>query len=100
MGLRELLTVEVEKQEPESVTSLEYLQRIYRDTTQPTAVRMRAAIESLPYENPKLSAMSIAAISGNDFARALDKAIEASNKAKLIELAPVEAQVCEGEGDD
>jgi hypothetical protein len=45
--------------EPERVTSLEYL--LYRDPPQPTSVRMRAAIESLPFENPRLSAVALAA---------------------------------------
>jgi len=47
MGLRELLKVEVEEREPERVNSLEYLQKIYRDPTQPTSFSMRAAIEAL-----------------------------------------------------
>ena len=46
---------------------------------------MRAAIESLPYEVPKLSAMAVTSMTGNDFARALDRCIERSNRAKLIE---------------
>jgi hypothetical protein len=50
--------------------------------------QMRAAIESLPYENPKLSAMAVTSMSANDFARALDRCIERSSKAKLIELKP------------
>jgi hypothetical protein len=47
---------------------------------------MRAAIESLPYENPKLSAMAVTSMTGNDFARALDKCIERSTK--VIEHRP------------
>ncbi len=51
-------------------TSLHLLQRIYRDVAQPLSVRLRAAIESLPYENPKLSAVAVTAMSANDFAAA------------------------------
>jgi hypothetical protein len=85
MGLRELMRIEVEEREPEKVNSLEYLQRIYRDPAQPHSVRMRAAIESLPYENPRLSAVALGRLTGEDFASRLDRAVEASNRAKLIE---------------
>ena len=86
MGLRELMRIEAEKQEPpEKVNSLEYLQRIYRNPEQPTALRMRAAIEALAFENPKLSAVGVGYLEGNTFAERLDRAIEASNRAKLIE---------------
>jgi len=48
MGLRELMRAQAEeRQPPERVNSLEYLQRIYRDPNQPTPVRMRAAIEAV-----------------------------------------------------
>jgi hypothetical protein len=46
------------------------------------------ARKALPYENPKLSAMAVASLSGNDFAKALDRAIMRSGK--LIEAKAVE----------
>jgi hypothetical protein len=79
------MRIEVEERQPERVNSLEYLQRIYRDPTQPHSVRMRAAIESLPYENPRMSAVAVGYLDGNTFAERLDRAIAASEKAKLIE---------------
>jgi hypothetical protein len=85
MGLRELMRIEGEKQEPEKVNSLEYLQRIYRDPTQPHTVRMRAAIEALPFETPRVSAVAVGYLTANDLATRLDRAIKASNRAKLIE---------------
>jgi hypothetical protein len=85
MGLRELMRVEVEEREPERVTSLEYLQRIYRDPAQPTSVRMRAAIESLPFENPRMSVVAVGYLDGNTFAKKLERAIARSDRAKLIE---------------
>jgi hypothetical protein len=86
MGLRELMKIDTDpKVEPEKGNSLEYLQRIYRDPTQPIAVRMRAAIEAMPFETPRVSAVTVGYIQGNDFASRLERAIEAAEKAKLIE---------------
>jgi len=85
MGLRESMRVEVEEREPDRVNSLEYLQRIYRDPAQPTSVRMRAAIEALAFENPRMSAVSVGYLDGNTFAEKLERAICASERAKLIE---------------
>jgi hypothetical protein len=50
-----------------------------------TGVRIRAAVEALPYENPRLSAIAVGRLTGEDFATRLDRAVEASNRAKLIE---------------
>jgi hypothetical protein len=85
MGLRELMRIEVEEREPEKVNSLEYLQRIYRDPTQPTPVRMRAAIEALAFENPRLSAVGVGYLTGDTFAERLERAINRSEHARLIE---------------
>jgi hypothetical protein len=90
MGLRELMRIEAEEREPERVNSLEYLQRIYRDPTQPTPVRMRAAIEALSFENPKLSAVGVGYINNDTFAQRLDRAILRSEAAKLIEGRAIE----------
>jgi hypothetical protein len=65
-------------------TSLEFLQAVYLNETLPLSVRLRAAIEAAPYEHHKLSAMAIA-VSEHDFAVKLDRAIERSDRAKLIE---------------
>jgi hypothetical protein len=90
MGLRELMRIEVEERGPEKVNSLEYLQRIYRDPTQPTPVRMRAAIEALAFENPKLSAVGVGYLTNDTFAERLERAIRASDRAKVIEGRAIE----------
>ena len=90
MGLRELMRVEVEEREPERVNSLEYLQRIYRDPTQPTPVRMRAAIEALQFENPKLSSIGVGYLTNDTFVERLERAINRSDRAKLIEGRVIE----------
>jgi hypothetical protein len=48
---------------------------------------MRAAIEALPHEHPRLGAIATANMNGQDFASMLEKVIERSgNVPKLIEL--------------
>jgi hypothetical protein len=66
-------------------TSLEFLQAVYLNEKLPLSVRMRAAIESLSYEHPKL--MAVAHFNGN-FADELDKKID-ERRMKLIEHVPV-----------
>jgi hypothetical protein len=43
-----------------------------------------------PYEHPKLTAIAVGRLTGEDFATRLDLAIERSNRAKLIEGRVVE----------
>ena len=91
MGLREFMRAQAEeRQPPERVNSLEYLQRIYRDPNQPTPVRMRAAIEALAFENPRLSAVGVGALNGEDFYNRLERAVNRSERAKLIEGRVIE----------
>jgi hypothetical protein len=77
----------VEEDEPEKVeegpegdTSLQLLQTVYRDRKQPLNVRVRCAVEALAHEYPRVSAVAISHMDGNDFATALDRAIERSKQ--------------------
>ena len=74
----------------EKPTSLEFLQAVYLNETLPLPTRLRAAIEAAPYEHPKLTAVSVGYHDGTAFADRLDRAIEASNRAKLIEGRVIE----------
>ena len=47
--------------------------------------QLRMLIELLPFHLPKLSAVAVGRLTGEDFATRLDRAVEASNRAKLIE---------------
>jgi hypothetical protein len=64
----------------DEIRALAYLQSIYRNPMEATPTRMRAAIECLPFENPKLSATAIATMDGKSFAEALERAIERSKQ--------------------
>jgi len=55
---------------------------------------MRAAIESLPYENPRMSAVAVGYLDGNTFAEKLDRAIARSDRAKLIEGHAIRDEGC------
>jgi hypothetical protein len=103
MGLRELMRMEAEGRlaAPERVNSLEYLQRIYRDPNQPTPVRMRAAIEALSFENPKLSAVGVGSLDAQDFYSRLERALKRTEEArKMIDLEVVQVDDGEDEGSD
>jgi hypothetical protein len=63
---------------------LNFLQRVYRSVKQPMSRRLRAAIEALPHEHPRLGAIATASMNGQDFASMLERAIERSGKAPLM----------------
>jgi hypothetical protein len=70
-------------------TSLDFLQAIYRSVKQPMSRRLRAAIEALPHEHPRLGAIATTSMNGQDFASLLERAIERSSKER--ELKQIEA---------
>ncbi len=78
-----------------NATSLDFLQAIYRDPTQPLNTRMRAAQAALPFEHPKLGVT--VQVSGGDLAERLMYALQATNKVinarpmQVIEASPVAA---------
>jgi hypothetical protein len=67
-------------------TAHELLKIIYQCPELPLTTRMRAAIASLPFEAPKLSAVYQA--SETDFAALLDQRIRRIEQSKLIEHHP------------
>ena len=83
-----LAELEQEPAVPEGETSLQLLQAIYRDKRQPLNVRVRCAIESLPFEVPKLSATAVAAIDGQTFAEALERATARSDMVRSTVALP------------
>jgi hypothetical protein len=76
---------------PKDTRALELLQMVYRGEVKVSPQQMRAAIESLPFESPKLIATASAILDGQTFAELLDRAIERSQRPlKLIEGQPVQ----------
>ena len=72
-----------------------YLKSVYQNPLQPTSVRMKAAIEALEVEKPRLKATAVGLYDGNDFASKLEQAIlRSEGKAlpapKVIEHSPAE----------
>jgi hypothetical protein len=65
--------------------ALELLQMVYRGELAASPQQMRAAIERLPYENPRMSAVAVSYLDGSTFAEKLERAIARSDRAKLIE---------------
>jgi hypothetical protein len=76
-------------------TSLDFLQKVYRSVKQPISRRLRAAIEALPHEHPRLGAVAIGSMNGEDFASMLERAIERSGKER--EVKHIEARVITSE---
>jgi hypothetical protein len=83
-----LAELEQEPDAPDGETSLKLLQAIYKDKRQPLNVRVRCAIEALPFEVPKLSATAIATMDERSFAAALDRCIERSKSPPPMPNAP------------
>ena len=79
--------------EEEGVTSLKFLQTIYRNPEVPLPVRMKAAAIAIEYELPRLAVTAM--VNAGDFADQLEQAIERSRKVSpMIEAKPmVEASV-------
>ena len=70
---------------PEDVRALELLQKVYRGEVKATPQQMRVPIECLSYENPKLSAVQVGFVNAEDFASRLERALNRSERARLIE---------------
>jgi len=72
------------------LSALELLQLAYRGKIKLTPQQARCAIESLPYETPKLSATAITTMDGQSFAEALDRCIERSKQPVPLLNSPTE----------
>jgi hypothetical protein len=98
LNVRYMKEPEPEPVLPEGTTAKQALEMVYRGLIELTPQQMRAAIELLPYENPKLSATAIATMDGKTFAEALERAIERSKSPPMLNGPVVELSAEELKG--
>jgi hypothetical protein len=67
----------------EGESALGLLQAVYKSRLVSLSTRIKCAMAALPFESPKLVATAL--YTSDDFATLLDKAIERSNGARLID---------------
>jgi len=65
------------------VDPLTFLKAVYMNVELPLSVRMRAAIELLPFTHPKLAVTAM--VSEQDFATVLDRRLKRIEEMKLLE---------------
>jgi hypothetical protein len=68
------------------IDPLTFLKAVYMNVELPLSVRMRAAIELLPFTYPKLAVTAV--VSEQDFATVLDRRLKRIEEMKLIEAKP------------
>ena len=69
---------------PDDATPLDFLQAVYRDSSQPMPRRMKAAVECLGYVHPKL-AVTVSAIDGRNFAAMMEDCVRRSGRSNVID---------------
>ena len=74
------------------IDPLSFLKAVYMNAELPLSVRMRAAIELLPFTHPKLAVTAV--VSEQDFATVLDRRLKRIDemKAKVIEAKPAQIE--------
>jgi hypothetical protein len=77
---------------PDNIPLPELAEQVVRGKVKLSSPQLRMLIELLPFHLPKLSAIAVGRLTGEDFASRLDRAVEASNRAKLIEGRVIERE--------
>jgi len=74
------------------IDPLSFLKAVYMNVELPLSVRMRAAIELLPFTHPKLAVTAV--VSEQDFATVLDRRLKRIEemRAKVIEAKPAQIE--------
>ena len=80
---------------PDDLPLLELAEQVARGKRKVSPQQMRILIELLPYFAPKLTAIAVGHLTASTFAERLDRAVDRSNRAKLIEGTATQVQVDE-----
>ncbi len=74
------------------IDPLNFLRAVYMNAELPLSVRMRAAIELLPFTHPKLAVTAV--VSENDFATILDRRLARIQqmKTKVVDAKPTNGE--------
>jgi len=80
------------EQIPDNIPITELAEQVVRGKVKLTPAQQRMLIELLPFHMPKLSAVGVGFMTNNTFAERLDRAIDRSNRAKLIEVSAIEVE--------
>ena len=87
--LPELQALEAKQQQhtvvPKGVTAPELADMVMRGEVKLSPQQMRAMVELLPFHAPKLSSVVVGTLDGTTFAERLERAVNRSERAKLIE---------------
>ena len=71
---------------PDNISLAELAEQVVRGKVKLSPSQMRMLIELLPFHLPKLSAVGVGYIQGNDFASRLDRAVERTERARFPKL--------------
>jgi hypothetical protein len=83
---------------PDNISLTELAEQVVRGKVKLSREQMRMLIELLPFYMPKLSAVGVGYMTNDTFAERLERAIHASERAKLAKL--IEAKVIENTKED
>ena len=86
--------VEPEQTIPDNVPLPELAEQVVRGKVKLSPPQMRMLIELLPFHMPKLSAVGVGYLTSNTFAERLDRAIDRSERAKVIEGHAIRDENC------
>jgi hypothetical protein len=75
---------------PDDVSIPELAEQVARGKRKVSAQQMRMLVELLPYYSPKLTAVAVGHLTGQDFYARLDRAVERSERARLIDGRVIE----------
>ena len=77
---------------PDNIPLPELAEQVVRGKVKLTPPQMRMLIELLPFHMPRLSAVGVGYLNDNTFAQRLDRAIDRSDRARLIEGRATEVE--------